>query len=260
MNENKVSKSSKVNIVMLVKDRQVLTTQTIRTLYKNTNESLFNLTIIDDGGSLLPSYEVGLASASNWTCLYNERSKGITGQARNLGVYWSEKYFGRGEYLCLLDNDLYFTKGWLETLIGAMNRIGQEWKILGGWNHPYLQPKEKYKFVEFVVGEKLPELVRHPAFVLADHDAVAGACQLMKWETWDKYGPLDAHAPGVGQSEDWKFCQDIIKDGGRVGSVYPRVVFNCGVTNTYGKASTGQKEMIEELVEAKKVYKDLYWE
>jgi hypothetical protein len=71
---------------------------------------------------------------------------------------------------------------------------------------------------------------------------------------------LDAHAKGVGQSEDWAFCQKIIKDGGRVGSVYPRVVFNCGITNSYGQPSPGADVMLKELQEAKKTYKDLYWE
>ena len=82
----------------------------------------------------------------------------------------------------------------------------------------------------------------------------------MRWSTWDKHGPLDAHAKGVGQSEDWKFCQSIIADGGCVGSVYPRVVFNCGVTNSLGQPSPGAEQMIAELREARHAHPNIYWE
>ena len=82
----------------------------------------------------------------------------------------------------------------------------------------------------------------------------------MKWDIWDEYGPQDAHAPGVCQSEDWKFCQDIIQDGGRVGSIYPRVVLNCGITNSMGEKAPGWDVMLKDLLEAKKEYPNLIWE
>lgn len=82
----------------------------------------------------------------------------------------------------------------------------------------------------------------------------------MRWETWDKYGPLDAHASGVGQSEDYAFCQKIIQDGGKVGSIYPRCVLNCGLTNSFGQPSVGADFMLNELLEAKRTYPDLYYE
>lgn len=237
----------KVNIVMLVKDRPQLTLQAVRTLRRNTPSELFNLTITDDGSRHHKEW-------SEWETPPNECSLeigypgcGITGQARNLGIYWAEKYWGRGDYLYLTDNDMYFTPLWLETLTDTYRDIRPEFKVIGGWNHPFLQPHTKAEW-------------RNRDVIFCTHDAVAGASQLMRWETWDKYGPLDAHAKGVGQSEDWKFCQDIIKGGGRVGSIYPRVVFNCGVTNSYGQPSPGADIMTRELIKAKKHYPDLYWE
>jgi hypothetical protein len=138
----------------------------------------------------------------------------------------------------------------LETLVDTFEdpRCQPVLKLMGGWNHPYLQPTWQ--------STKWPDKSRQ----VATHDAITGASQLMCWDTWDKYGPLEAHAPGVSQSEDWLMCQKIIKDGGRVGSVYPRVVFNTGVTNSYGKPATGQDVMLKELQEAKVKYPDLYWE
>ena len=236
----------KVNIVLLAHNREKLTRQTLLTLYKNTPQDLFNLTFIDDDSDHEESVTVPHIAKNSCT-LRIEDSKGITGQARNLGVYWAEKYWGRGDYLYLSDNDVYFTPGWLYTMIETM----ETWKdshtpLIGGWNHPFLQPN-----LSVTMGN---------GFCLKSHDAVTGASQLMRWETWDKYGPLDAHAKGVCQGEDWQFCQNIIKDGGRVGSIYPRVVFNCGLTNSFGVPSVGADVVLKELQEAKKTNPDLYWE
>ena len=234
-----------VNIVMLVKDRPKLTEQSIQTLYRNTSKELYNLTLVDDE-SYKEYGQIYAASGSNTVVLRIDNSKGITGQARNLGVYWAEKYWGRGDWLYLSDNDVYFTPGWLERLVKTFEAYDEDgFKLFGGWNHPFLQPTYCGKNINFNI---------------ASHDAITGASQLMRWSTWDKYGPLDSHAIGVSMGEDWKFCQDIIKDGGRVGSIYPRVVFNCGITNSFGQPAAGQDLMMKELLEAKMKYRDLYWE
>lgn len=246
-----------VNIIMLAHNREELTRQSLLTLYRNTPQELFNLTFIDDGSDATKSVTVP-GIAKNSCTLRIEDSRGITGQARNLGIYWSEKFFGRGTHLGLLDNDLYFTPCWMERLTAAFGPAERDQKVrlMGGWNHPYLQPHPCmpggawYGAPTFDYG----------VINYRTHDAVAGASQLMRWETWDKYGPLDAHAPGVGQSEDYAFCQKIIKDGGRVGSIYPRVVLNCGLTNSLGAPSPGADVMLAELLEAKKLYPEIYWE
>jgi hypothetical protein len=235
----------KVNVVMLCCNRHMLTHQALRTLRRNTPAELFNLTIVDDQSAIPPMLKEGDAY------LKIENSKHITGQARNLSVYWSEKVFGRGDYLYLSDNDVYFMPGWLDRLVSTFNHeehVG--FKLMGGWNHQYMQPKTG--IMKSAGGEG--------GYQIAEHDAVTGASQLMRWETWDKYGPLDAHAQGVCQGEDWQFCQKIIKDGGRVGSIYPRVVFNCGLTNSYGAPSVGADVVLAELKEAKKQHPDLYYE
>ena len=236
-----------VNIVLLVHDRPKLTMQTLHTLYDNTPVGTFNLTIVDDGSELTTDGLLGLWVRQHPDCalLRIHNSKGITGQARNLGVYWAETYWGRGDYLYLTDNDMYFTAGWLNRLTSTLDFFyPRKLRLLGGWNHPYLG--------------KNSELCPDP--LVFTHDAVTGASQMMRWEMWDKYGPLDAHAVGPGQSEDWKFCQDIIKDGGLVGSLQPHLVFNCGITNSLGDESPGADQMQAQLKQAKSQYPELTWE
>lgn len=232
----------KVNCVMIAHNRPRLTAQAMRSLGNNAPKELYNLTVIDDC-----SFNTVLALDDNTTVLRIQNSKGITGQARNLGVYFAEKYWGRGDYLYLSDNDVYFTPGWLYSMIETMVIFKDaNTPLIGGWNHPFLQPKES-----IAMGNGL---------CLKSHDAVTGASQMMRWETWDKFSPLDAHAPGVGQSEDWAFCQKIIKDGGRVGSIYPRCIYNTGLTNSLGQPSPGADVMLKELIEAKKLYPELVYE
>lgn len=223
-----------INVVMLIKDRPRLTEQSLDTLLRHTS-SPFNLTLIDDS-SLSFSYasDIGVRRAvwaggfSGWTSMRVEKSKGITGMARNLGVYWAEKYWGRGDWLYLSDNDVYFTEGWDEKLTSLL-RVAGSVRVLAGSTHPYHG------------ANPWPPGASTDAITL--HDAVSGYSQLMRWDIWDAYGPLDAHAPGIRQSEDWAFCQKIIKDGLLVGSINPPVVYDCGLTDTFGEPAIGVEQI-----------------
>ncbi len=220
-----------INVVMLVKDRPRLTEQAIDSLMKHTAGG-FNLTIIDDGSVSMNGTHSHLrvvwAGSKSWTVLRVVEGKGITGQARNLGVYWAEKYWGRGDWLYLSDNDVYFTEGWDEKMVRALEMTGHPIKLLGGSTHPFHKPNAVRSY---------------GGFSIHTHDAVSGYSQLMRWEIWDKYGPLDAHAPGIRQSEDWAFCQKIIKDLGLVGSINPPVVYDCGLTDTFGEPAIGVEQI-----------------
>ena len=218
-----------INVVMLVKDRYRLTMQALHSLTKNTSGD-FNLTIVDDEGMISPS----LLGAKDTTCIRIKFSEGITGMARNLGIYWAEKYWGRGDWLYLSDNDVYFTEGWDEKMIQLLELTEDlhHLKLLGGSTHPFHGTNGK--------------IIVNPGFLsstILTHDAVSGYSQLMRWGTWDKFGPLDAHAPGIRQSEDWAFCQAIIKDGGLVGSIDPPVVYDCGLTDTFGEPAIGVEQI-----------------
>jgi len=212
-----------LNAVMLVRDRDALTSQALQTFFNNSALD-WTLTIVDDGSKfqtrcLLDRY----SNQDGVTILRAPKPVGVTGRMRNLGVYWSEKMFGRGDYLYLSDNDAYFTKSWDVALTHALEEHG-EFLLLGPYRHPY-------------------HLANHVIGNVMATDAVQGLGHLMSWHTWDLYGPLDAHATGTNQSEDFKFCQQIVADGFLVGSIQPDVVYNCGRTGTNGKPSPGADVM-----------------
>lgn len=213
------------NIILLVKDRPRLTEQTLRTLCMHTDRAAYNVTVVDDGSwpetsKIISRYE-GYSNLQIVTFLH---SVGIVGFLKNVGVWASERFFGRGDWLCTIDNDIAFTPGWLDKMEHTLkfrDRVGQPLKLLGGYQHPFHKTNVKWSGVNLT-------------------DAVAGYMHFMRWSTWDSFGPYDQHAKGVCQSEDFAFCQKITHDQeSYVGYINPPVIHNCGITNSEGKPAVG---------------------
>lgn len=218
-----------INIVMIVKDRPALTRQALDTLVANT-EGQWNLTIVDDDsrGPTADLCRMFACARSNVALLRNEKSQGILGQVRNLGAYWSERYFGRGSgHLLFCDNDVAFGREWDKSLL-LSSKMCPGVLILGGCRHPYHGVNG---VMGWDAGNRKVELT----------DAVAGYFHMMRWETWVRYGPYDAHARGLGQSEDYALCRAVVDTGGYVGYVDPPVIAHTGITNTDGKPATGHE-------------------
>lgn len=231
------------NIVMLVRDRPRLTEQTLRTLYEETPRDQFNLTIIDDGSwpettTILSRYAV----RDNCQVVTFLRPVSVVGFLRNIGAKAAELTFGRGQFLCFIDNDIAFLDRWLDKMIQAKEQIkvypdgredGKGYAVLGGYRHPFHGINQ----TSFLEGE----FQGATNLSIGETDAVAGYMHFMRWECWDLYGPYDAHAKGVCQSEDWAFCRKVIANKGHVGYVFPPVIANCGLTNSEGKPAVGHE-------------------
>jgi len=147
----------------------------------------------------------------------------VLGRLKNLGVYWSERMFGRGDWVYVCDNDGYYMPGWDLKLIHAF-QAGDGIKLLGPYRHPY----------------HLPNRMIHNVAIT---DAVQGLGHMMSWDTWDTWGSYPANAPGTNQSEDYAICRRIVEAGFLVGSIQPEVVHNCGLTDTQGKPCVGIETM-----------------
>lgn len=228
-----------VNVVLIARDRPRLTEQTLRTLYMNTKYEDFNLTTVDDGShaetwKLIHNYGI---TKGNIEMVRFDRSVGIVGFLKNVGAWTSERVFGRGEFLCFIDNDIALMPNWLDQMIAVKEHIkcseredAKGYAVIGGYRHPY------HGVNLLAMGETHLGLS-----AIEETDAVAGYMHFMRWATWDLYGPYDQHAKGVCQSEDFAFCRKVIENHGHVGYIHPPVLFNCGITNSEGLPAIGSE-------------------
>src|SRR3990172_11133970 len=186
-----------VNIVMLVKDRPRLTEQALSSLYAHTERGLFSLTVVDDGSQLQTRGVLDLTTTGrdDTVIVRLSRSKGIVGLVRNLGIRAAELYWDRGGLLYMSDNDAYFTPGWLEKMLAAWP-IAYEagYRILGGYNHPY------HAIAGLEVGQPAP-VIPYPHGEIREYYTVGGLSWLLNWETWDRFGVLNADTAGVAKGE-----------------------------------------------------------
>lgn len=229
----------KADLVLITKidseNRARLLEQTLESLVFNTNLRLVNrLVWVDDCSKMLKAIDdvsqrlfLQKMIGMDYVTMHRSMSRLGVGGAKNKGVE-IHKELGRGDFLYLLDADTYFMNGWLDRLLGYHEEYGNEFKIIGGGIHPYLQP---------IAGEGDPNI--------SSHDAVSGWSWSLNYDTWDKYGKLADNALGTGQSEDWEYCQRIRNAGFKVGCIQPQMVIHTGMTNTEGKEIPGKKESVD---------------
>jgi len=218
-----------VNFTMLVHNRPKLTLQAIRSLQgtKDITISILN-DASDCEGMDLRRWTVNYIHPENKVLLTtNTVSKG-TAAARNQVIADSETFFGRGDYLYLSDNDVFFLgPDWLDFLLGCYESAwNRGFKVLGAYNHPYHQPMASYRTG---LGYEVREVA-----------ALALQSMLMRWDVWDTYGPFPMTAPGkVCQGEDVEFSRRIVSDGGKLGVISPQLLVNTGITNSFGDKIPG---------------------
>lgn len=227
------------NIVMLCHERPKLTRQALDSLYEHTDPDSFTLCLVDDASQdfrvsrLLRDWA---AKHSNCTLLRIEKSDHVLARAKNLGVYWSEQTFGRGDWLYLSDSDVWFAPEWNRRLTSVAGE-SEPYRFLlwGGQIHPFHIPIYR-------------------AGMLNEHEVLDGPSWLMRWSTWYEVGGLSRScAPGPCQSEEFPFCEKIRAHGGRIGVVHPYVVIHTGLTQSDGNKAPGWEQrlpMIPQGVEA----------
>lgn len=208
-----------VNVTMLCANRPRLLRQALDSI---GDYSEATLTIRDAG--MNPSVIRIAEQAAVWgAAVYSGSDPLGTGPARNECVRTSEQLFGRGHYLYLSDDDVYFTRpDWLSILVDTYENAKKSgYVVLGGYNHPFNQPN-------FFLG----------GFYDCYH--VASQSMLMSWDVWDEFGPFcDTPAGKVCQSEDVDFCNRIRAAGYKVGVISPALLVNTGITNSFGEKIPG---------------------
>lgn len=234
------------NIVLLVRDRYRLTQQALESLYEHTPLDQFNLTIVDDGSTdfrTVRVLEMIYQKHPNIFLVTLNNSGHILSQCKNSGVYASEQRFGRGDWLYLSDNDVYFKPSWLEDLtyvaVGTENT--GDFALWGGQIHPY------HKAIELTEDHPIAFVEKgvDKPFKVKEYSVLDGPSWLMRWNTWSIVGPFKFDcAPGPCQSEEYPFCEHLKMSHKRIGVIHPHVVVHCGIMNTNGEMAPGATERL----------------
>ncbi len=95
------------------------------------------------------------------------------------------------EYIIFTDDDLFFSEGWLKTMIKAITANSDIW-IVAGTTWPTHERIDKRKDVTI-------------------SDIVCGGCWIMKREVWDKCGPF-----AVDRRKTFKFVDKVKGIGGKI--------------------------------------------
>lgn len=229
-----------MNIAMIVHNRPRLTRQCIESMYATTKK--FTLTVVDDASDYETMKELEvLQKRYNFQLHRSDNNLGV-GAARNLSVELARK--NKNGLLYITDNDCLFEPMWRAMLSTDFLKaeLQNDFAILGAYNHPYNKP---IGWENDGKGERYQS--RFSSREIWSCYAVGSMSWLMRWETWEKYGPLTVTAPGkIGSSEDHEFCQKIRADGKKVGCVNPPLILNCGLTNSLGKLSPGDDLLMQQ--------------
>lgn len=121
------------------------------------------------------------------------------------------------DYLCFVDDDLYFNNNWLRQMVTALD-CNPDVEILSA--------------------------IKWPAHkVLADRaainitDRMTGGCLLMKKPVWKKYGPFDIH-----RDKTNLFRERVQRGGGKVAVLYNKfAVVHCGITSLINNKGYSEK-------------------
>lgn len=168
-------------------------------IYKYTNEELFDLVWVDNGSTdgtvqFLQEME---QKHNNLHVIYNNENLGYS-KGNNCGLkYVQDKDY---EFIGLLNNDILFTPNWLEDLIKGFELD----KTLG-----MMSPRENKKGKGVNVSnylEKYPKIIKRFKNPIKYVVTTFFSCTIMKKEVFDKVGFMDeAFTPAWWEDNDYCF-------------------------------------------------------
>jgi len=244
-----------VSIIMLTCNNLKYTKLALQSLEASTNnkDTPFEVIIVDNNSTdgtldyineLQKAVVIGRPGAGlEIHIISNDHNAGFP-VANNQGATMA-----RGEFLCLVNNDIVFSKGWLGKLLRVINSDPSIAAV-----GPYTSHSSGYQQVI----QKVPYKDQASLNILAQKaelqdkevDFLVFFCTLIKKRVWDEIGGLDEDF-GRGNYEDNLFCYRAIEKGYKLKVVNAYVHhFGSKTFNDKGK----EKAFLSLLAENQKVY------
>ena len=123
----------------------------------------------------------------------------------------------KGELICLLNNDVVVSAGWLEKLVRVMNS-DPNIAAVGPYTSHSAGHQQVSQVMPYKDQESLNELARNAELETKEVDFLVFFCVVIKRHVWDKIGGLDEDF-GMGNYEDNYFCHRAIQKGYKLKAV-----------------------------------------
>ena len=194
----------KISFVVPLFNRIDLTREMLGSLTRSLPSGLDHEIILVDDASTDGTREWIGTLPSPVRHILQEKNSGYA-RANNAGASMAN-----GEVLALINNDLVFTKGWLEPMLDGLASLGPTAGVIGNLQHRVDDGSLDHAGIYFDAKGK-PSHVRTPPSVwerlarpLRPSPAVTGACILIRSELWRELGGFDpAYVNGC---EDVDLC------------------------------------------------------
>jgi len=197
----------KVSIVILTWNKLEFTKRCLQYLEKNTNYPRWELIIVDNGstdGTRDFLKHLKKVSEKKYRIIFNRLNLGYA-KGVNQGIREA-----KGEYVLLLNNDVYVLKNWLKKMVELLER-DQKNMIVGA---KLIYPKtRRIQHAGIVFVRQIEHLhinknssLNNPAVNQVRYlDAVTGACMLIRQQLFNEIGFFDEQYR-YGGFEDVDFC------------------------------------------------------
>lgn len=185
-----------VSIVVLNWNTLKTTQECLRRVHLKTDVP-YELIVVDNGSSD-GSADI-LRTVPNIQLIPLPKNLGFAG-GNNLGVTKVN-----GQFLCLLNSDVFVTSGWLRKLLRCMNGTGAD--LVGPCTNA-AKGRQRY-------GTRIRGLIPNPFRKTEFVDYLSFFCILMRTQFYRDLGGLDERF-GLGMFEDDDFCKRAIDAGARL--------------------------------------------
>jgi O-antigen biosynthesis protein len=204
------------SIIIPVYNAHEYTENCLKSIAAHTEE--YEVILIDNGSNPPYRYEDIPIEFSPLPTIYRSKNNMGFPAAVNLGMQ-----LAKGEYVCILNNDLVVTPGWLEHLLHYINTDLLD--VVGPMTNHISGPQQVHA-TYYSNGQELDMVAAE--FYLNNYQQfsrlyrLVGFCMVMKRSTWQAVGDFDeVFTPGNFEDDD--FCLRAIDKGFRLG--YARDVY-----------------------------------
>jgi GT2 family glycosyltransferase/glycosyltransferase involved in cell wall biosynthesis len=235
----------KVSVVVLSYNNWLYTSATLWSIISHSDYRNLEIIVVDNGSKDSSARELKLFAArdSRIKIILNSENLGYAG-GNNIGLKAAT-----GEYIVLLNNDVYVTKGWVNDLIRPLvmdpsiglvspitNNIGNEQKVAIAYSNMSEMAREAKKIVR-----------RHKRSRF-ETDSVAFFCAAIRRELIEKVGLLD-EVYGQGFFEDDDYCMRVRQAGYRI-QIVDDVFIHHHLSASFDALGAARKQTLMELNKA----------